>query len=132
LYTWDAIHDNIPEGWYFPTVSDWKNLFTSFGANGTAAYKALIPGGNTGFDARLGGYGDSSAGQGSWTGNQDDPESQGSPSGYYWTGTVDTQNRDNAFFVKFSGETKSAFENSDSWKKKTNWFACRFVKPIDN
>jgi len=132
LYTWDAIHDNIPEGWYFPTVSDWKNLFASFGANGTAAYKALIPGGNTGFDARLGGYGDSSAGQGSWTGNQDDPESQGSPSGYYWTGTVDTQNRDNAFFVKFSGETKSAFENSDSWKKKTNWFACRFVKPIDN
>lgn len=131
LYTWDAIHDNIPDGWRFPTATDWKKLFASFGSDGTAAYNKLVLGGSTGFDASMGGYGDTTESPARWSGNADDPVSQDKPEGYYWTATVDTQNRANAFFVKFSSESKAAFQNSDSWPKQNSYFACRFVKDID-
>lgn len=131
LYTWDAIHDNIPDGWRFPTATDWKKLFASFGSDGTDAYNKLILGGSTGFDASMGGYGDTTGKPTRWSGNADDPVSQDTPEGYYWTATADTQNRANAFFVKFSSASKAAFQNSDSWPRRNSYFACRFVKDID-
>jgi len=42
-------------GWRIPSEKDWKGLFDSFGSE-TAAYAALIEGGKSGFNAKLGGY----------------------------------------------------------------------------
>ena len=44
-----------PTGWRIPSEKDWKGLFDSFGSE-TAAYAALIEGGKSGFNAKLGGY----------------------------------------------------------------------------
>jgi uncharacterized protein (TIGR02145 family) len=43
-----------PAGWQVPTVADWNALFALFG-NAQAAYAALISGGQSGFNATLGG-----------------------------------------------------------------------------
>ena len=46
-----------PQGWRIPSEKDWQDLFNTYGSF-TAAYKALIDGGNSGFGAKLGGYRD--------------------------------------------------------------------------
>ena len=60
LYTAKAGSVKKPpvEGWRIPSEKDWKGLFDSFGSD-TAAYAALIDGGKSGFNAKLGGYRDS-------------------------------------------------------------------------
>jgi len=44
-----------PTGWRIPSLKDWQDLFDIYGSAG-AAYKALIDGGKSGFNAKLGGY----------------------------------------------------------------------------
>lgn len=48
-----------PTGWRIPSQKDWQGLFDTYG-NASAAYKALIEGGKSGFGAKLGGYRDPS------------------------------------------------------------------------
>lgn len=43
-----------PEGWRIPSQKDWQGLFDKYGS-ASAAYKALIDGGASGFGAKLGG-----------------------------------------------------------------------------
>ncbi|MCB0598052.1 MAG: hypothetical protein H6557_30680 [Lewinellaceae bacterium] len=54
LYTWEAAYWACPSGWRLPTDEEWKALMDSFG-DGKVAYEALIEGGESGFDAVLGG-----------------------------------------------------------------------------
>lgn len=55
LYTGDSPSlDPHQEGWRVPSLDDWQGLFGLFGSP-AEAYAALIDGGTTGFNARLGG-----------------------------------------------------------------------------
>lgn len=48
-----------PAGWRIPSEADWKRMFATYG-NEKNAYKALIDGGKSGFNAKLGGFRDPS------------------------------------------------------------------------
>jgi len=63
LYTWEAAKKACPPGWRLPTDEEWRAMAKEFGGcdddaedGGKAAYEALIEGGSSGFNARLGGY----------------------------------------------------------------------------
>lgn len=58
LYTWQAAKDackKLGPGWRLPRDEEWSALMDKYGGN-AGAYKALIQGGSTGFDALLSGY----------------------------------------------------------------------------
>ncbi len=67
LYTWESARQACPPGWRLPTDLEWRELIQHFGgrleksslsvtADPRQAYKALILGGDSGFDAQLGGW----------------------------------------------------------------------------
>ena len=72
LYTWESAQRgcrSLGKGWRLPTDDDWRRLATHYGGvsedsmdRGKAAYKSLLVGGSSGFDALLGG-GRSDAGE---------------------------------------------------------------------
>jgi uncharacterized protein (TIGR02145 family) len=65
LYTWESAQracQSLGEGWRLPTDSEWRQMAKDYGGvsqdsedHGKAAYKALLAGGSSGFDAVLGG-----------------------------------------------------------------------------
>jgi uncharacterized protein (TIGR02145 family) len=92
LYTWGSALrgcQSLGEGWRLPTDDEWRGMAKHYGGvsedsdeRGKAAYKALVAGGSSGFDALLGG-GRSDDGQDSrleahgfyWTASEIDPSS---------------------------------------------------------
>lgn len=68
LYSWDAAKKACPEGWRLPTKEEWEKLATYYGGgyfegitqqtfgDPAEVYKALIEGGESGFNANKGGY----------------------------------------------------------------------------
>ena len=65
LYTWDSAQrgcQSLGDGWQLPTNDEWRQLAKHHGGlreesadSGRAAYVALLTGGNSGFNALLGG-----------------------------------------------------------------------------
>ena len=65
LYSWDSAQRICPtlgDGWRLPTDAEWRQMAKHYGGvvddsndEGRAAYRALMAGGNSGFDALLGG-----------------------------------------------------------------------------
>jgi uncharacterized protein (TIGR02145 family) len=65
LYTWQAAQEgcqSVGQEWRLPTNDEWRRMTKAFGGvrddshdTGTAAYKALLNGGSSGFNALLGG-----------------------------------------------------------------------------
>ena len=65
LYTWESaqrVCQSLGEGWRLPTDGEWRQLAKVYGGvsedsddKGKAAYKALMTGGSSGFNAVLGG-----------------------------------------------------------------------------
>ena len=65
LYTWEAAQrgcQSLGDGWRLPTDDEWRQLAKHYGGvredsddSGSAAYAALLSGGNSGFNALLGG-----------------------------------------------------------------------------
>jgi uncharacterized protein (TIGR02145 family) len=55
LYTWQAAMDACPDGWKLPTLDDWDNLINTLGGE-VKAYRKLLMGGESGFNACFGGY----------------------------------------------------------------------------
>ena len=92
LYTWDSARrgcQSLGDRWRLPTNEEWRQLAKHYGGVrddsddiGNAAYKALLIGGSSGFNALLGG-GRSDEGQYArleahgfyWTASQNDPAS---------------------------------------------------------
>jgi uncharacterized protein (TIGR02145 family) len=92
LYTWESarrICQSLGDGWRLPTDDEWRQMAKHYGGvsedsddRGKAAYKALLAGGNSGFNALLGG-GRSDDGQYArleahgfyWTASESDPAS---------------------------------------------------------
>ncbi len=61
MYTWDVAMDGAegdavqgvcPEGWHLPSDAEWTTVFEFVQAEGTGG-TGLLPGGSTGFEARL-------------------------------------------------------------------------------
>jgi uncharacterized protein (TIGR02145 family) len=98
LYTWDAARDgcrSLGDGWRLPTDDEWRQMAKHYGGvrdesadAGQAAYKALTIGGNSGFDAPLGG-------NRSERGAFDRLEAHG----FYWTAS--DRNESTAVFYNF-------------------------------
>ncbi|MCI0541880.1 MAG: hypothetical protein L0Z50_42325 [Verrucomicrobiales bacterium] len=92
LYTWESagrVCQSLGGGWRLPADGEWRQLAKHYGGvsedsqdKGKAAYKALLAGGSSGFNAMLGG-GRSDAGEYArveahgfyWTASQSDPAS---------------------------------------------------------
>ena len=66
LYTWEAAQKACPPGWHVPSDEEWWEMASYYGkaisfiktrtgSDGKAAFKALIRGGSSGFNALLGG-----------------------------------------------------------------------------
>jgi len=84
LYTWESAPRacrSLGAGWRLPTDDEWRQLAKDYGGvsedsddKGKAAYKALLAGGSSGFNAMLGG------------GRTDDGQyARGEAHGFYWT-----------------------------------------------
>ena len=92
LYTWESarlVCQSLGDGWRLPTDDEWRQMAKHYGGvsedsddRGKAAYKALLAGGSSGFNALLGG-GRSDDGQYArleahgfyWTASESDPAS---------------------------------------------------------
>jgi uncharacterized protein (TIGR02145 family) len=92
LYTWDSarrVCQSLGDGWRLPTDDEWRQMSKHYGGvsqdsddKGKAAYQALLAGGNSGFNAVLGG-GRSADGEYArleahgfyWTASESDPAS---------------------------------------------------------
>ncbi|MPZ17341.1 MAG: DUF1566 domain-containing protein [Luteitalea sp.] len=92
LYTWESARrgcQSLGDGWRLPTDDEWREIAKHYGGvsedsddRGKAAYKALLAGGSSGFNALLGG-GRSDDGQYArleahgfyWTASESDPAS---------------------------------------------------------
>jgi len=65
LYTWESARrggQSLGDGWRLPTNDEWRQMAKHYGGiredsddSGKAAYKALLMGGNSGFNTLLGG-----------------------------------------------------------------------------
>jgi uncharacterized protein (TIGR02145 family) len=86
LYTWESarrVCQSLGDGWRLPTDDEWRQMAKHYGGvsedaddKGKAAYKALMSGGSSGFDALLGGGRDN-----------DGQYARLDAHGFYWTGS---------------------------------------------
>jgi len=123
LYTWEAarrVCSSVEKGWRLPTDAEWRQMATRYGGvsadsedKGKAAYKALMSGGSSGFNAVLGG------------GRQvEGLYARLDAHGFYWTASeVDAAN---AVFYNFAGGGQ-ALHRQDSGDKQQA-FAVRCVR----
>jgi uncharacterized protein (TIGR02145 family) len=55
LYKWETAQNVCPAGWHLPSKEEFETLLNNVGRSGEAAYKALLPSGNSGFSSPFGG-----------------------------------------------------------------------------
>ena len=98
LYTWESARrgcESLGVGWRLPANDEWRQMAKHYGGiredsddSGKAAYKALVIGGRSGFDALLGG------------GRSDDGQyARLEAHGFYWTASE--SDPDTAWFYNF-------------------------------
>ena len=58
LYNWETAKTVCPSGWHLPSKAEFETLLNNYGgrSDSKANYTALIPSGNSGFSAPLGGW----------------------------------------------------------------------------
>lgn len=118
LYTWEAAKRAcfaLGNGWRLPTDDEWDSLINEFGGV-EKAYKALIDGSHTGFDAVLGGS--VSARDTTFSSYYGDLGQRG----YYWSSTE--ADADNAWRYYFS--SGKLFRGAIAYKFMQ--FSCRCLK----
>jgi uncharacterized protein (TIGR02145 family) len=98
----------LGNAWRLPSEDDWSRLASHFGGaydnspgSGRAAYEALLRGGGSGFDARLGG------GRSFDDGRYDDIEAHG----FYWTASQ--SDPVSAWFYNFARGGATLYPQSD-------------------
>lgn len=123
LYTWDQARracQSLGAGWRLPAEDEWRQLAKHYGGahddaddGGKAAYKALLTGGASGFDALLGGGRE-----------RDGQYARLEAHGFYWTATeIDAGN---AWFYNFAHGQMSLFRQDGSEKQRA--FSVRCVR----
>ena len=123
LYTWEAAKNAcnmLGDGWRLPIDDEWQKMAKQYGGvhddsgeTGKSAYKALLTGGNSGFDAVLGGNRDS-----------DGKYSRLEAHGFYWSATK----RDTAEvpFFNFGRGSQALYRQSDGDSLRA--FSVRCIK----
>ena len=126
LYTWESAKKGcatLGNGWRLPTEEEWKQMASYYGGvhkdslnTGKAAYKALLYGGDSEFDALLGG--------GYYSGQYTRLEAHG----FYWTATE----RDTAmaWFYNFGKGSQNLFRQPEGEKSRA--FLVRCVRDTGN
>jgi uncharacterized protein (TIGR02145 family) len=123
LYTWESarrVCQSLGDGWRLPTDSEWRQLARHYGGvsedsanKGKAAYKALIAGGSSGFDAVLGG------------GRSGDGQYRRSDAhGFYWTASE--TDRGGGWFYNFGKGGQALHRQSGGEKQEA--FSVRCVR----
>jgi uncharacterized protein (TIGR02145 family) len=123
LYTWASAQRacrTVGEGWRLPTDEEWRQMAKHYGGvssdsddRGKAAYKALLIGGSSGFNAVLGG------------GRSDDGQyARLEAHGFYWTASQNDPV--NAVFYNFGKGQLSLHRQSEGEKERA--FSVRCVK----
>jgi uncharacterized protein (TIGR02145 family) len=123
LYTWEAAQQgcqSLGDGWRLPTNDEWRQMAKHYGGvrddsddTGTAAFKALMVGGSSGFNALLGG------------GRSDNSEyTRLEAHGFYWTATETDPAR--AWFYNFGKGGLALNRHSEGEKGRA--FSVRCVR----
>jgi uncharacterized protein (TIGR02145 family) len=123
LYTWESARpacQSLGDGWRLPTDGEWRQMAKLYGGvsadsedKGKAAYKALLVGGTSGFNAVLGG-GRSPNGQ----------YARGEAHGFYWTASE--SDPASGWFYNFGKGGQALHRQSDGEKERA--FSVRCVK----
>jgi len=123
MYTWESAREacqKLGSGWRLPTDEEWRNLSKRYGGvsadsedRGKAAYAALLIGGESGFNAILGG------------GRSKDGEyGRLDAHGFYWTASeIDASQ---GWYYNF-GKGGQALHRQDGGDEKTSAFSVRCV-----
>ncbi len=113
LYTWEAAKKACPDKWSLPSDKEWKKLRELYGGR-SKAYESLIKGGDSNFNALLGGLR-------SVRGNNFDDLGDGS--GYYWTSREKSPSRVWCYDFNNYGKTLDDYDLN-----KSLGFSCRCLK----
>lgn len=123
LYTWEEALRACPDGWRLPADGEWWAMAAQFGkahsysknngqGAGEQAYKKLAKGGESGFQASLGGRSDGKA------------FSETETAGYYWSSIQDSGSGKVLTYYFSAGEGRVSRVTED----KGNYFSCRCVR----
>ena len=112
LYDWENAKKACPNGWHLPSKEEWEKLISNYPDNETA-YKNLIMGGASGFNATL--HGVHSVADNQFVTIKEH--------GAYWTST--DYNTERAWVQRFMLNSGDTYE---SQAIKVNGHACRCVK----
>jgi uncharacterized protein (TIGR02145 family) len=123
LYTWESarrVCQSLGDGWRLPTDDEWRQMAKHYGGvsqdsddKGKAAYKALFAGGNSGFNALLGG------------GRSDDGQyARLEAHGFYWTASE--SDPAGGWFYNFGRGGQALHRQSGGEKQRA--FSIRCVK----
>jgi uncharacterized protein (TIGR02145 family) len=123
LYTWDSARQAckaLGDGWRLPTNDEWRSLAKHYGGireeseeGGRATFRALMSGGSSGFEARLGG------GR-----TPEETYARGGAHGFYWTGTESDEAT--AWFYNFGKNAGFLNRHRDGEKRRA--FSVRCVR----
>jgi uncharacterized protein (TIGR02145 family) len=121
LYTWESAGracQSLGNGWRLPTDDEWRQLAMRYGGmhddaadGGKTAYKALMRGGSSGFDAVLGG------GR-----TQDGHYARLEAHGFYWTASESVPG--SAVFYNFGKGSLSLFRQNEGEKEQAFSVRC--------
>jgi uncharacterized protein (TIGR02145 family) len=121
LYTWEAAQrgcESLGAGWRLPTDDEWRQMAKHYGGihedsdeSGKAAYKALVVGGGSGFNALLGG-GRSADGQ----------YARLEAHGFYWT--AQESSPAGAWFYNFGHGGLALYRQKDGEKQSAYSVRC--------
>jgi uncharacterized protein (TIGR02145 family) len=122
LYTWEAaVHacQNLGGGWHLPSHAEWEGLAAAYGGvdgespdSGRFAYRLLVAGGGSAFDAQLGGGRDGVTGQ----------YARLDAHGFYWTATATGEAT--AWFYNFGKGGLALHQHSDGEKGRAFSVRC--------
>jgi uncharacterized protein (TIGR02145 family) len=123
LYTWESARrgcQSLGDGWQLPTDDEWRQMAKHYGGvredsdgDGKAAYKALLSGGSSGFNALLGG------------GRSDDGQyARLEAHGFYWTASE--SDPVSALFYNFGHSGLALYRQSGGEKQRA--FSVRCVR----
>lgn len=114
LYNWETAKKVCPTGWHLPTKEDFDKLLNNYGGSSgfSQHYKALMPGGESGFSASLGGA----------FGRRSRYEAIGDYSGFWSSSSSDDKS---AWLLSIINNSKIAFKDMNS---KVMGFSVRCIK----
>jgi uncharacterized protein (TIGR02145 family) len=123
LYTWESARrgcQSLGDGWRLPTEDEWRQMAKRYGGvfedsddSGKAAYKALLSGGDSGFNALLGG------------GRSEDGQyARLEAHGFYWRASESDEG--NAWFYNFGKGRPALYRQKDGEKPRA--FSVRCVR----